>query len=741
MLLIPMLLFCFVSFGADPLSVVADTTITAGTYNEVTVGENAELTVTGDLTVNDTLVVYGQLIVQGNLSIGNKGVLITHDEATVVIFKSASLSNKSKLSLSSYFIVLENLTKQGDEKDKHVDADVEDASIYVFGAIDGFGEVLTKCPEDQYDGVTEDELNPCDAGGFEDFVKNVDPDDLPDGVYDQIVFDCDVSYSLTIEGSAYRVLVKVKPTEIVISQDDCPYGYGYQIEFVYSVLVEGTMSDADKLTYLNGYLKCDENESYFSLPIVTSSGVVLSNNQYRNHSDCDIVSPSSLCSDLRFEYGAQNTDHQVILSPGEDNIPPKITCPPQSEIDCYNNLPVISTIQQFEAAGGHVTDNCSSNDELSLVWDQEDDEIHQAEGENACYVTRKFIITDASGNSSSCEQVIVITDNTAPTLDDILDGGTLAAYAIDFPDCQVEIPFPNVTETCSSVSYLVTDKDGNVNPNYGFDAATNKVLGSFSASTTIKWTITDDCGHSVSAYQDVIVKTPEITYDGFALASLPVGLGSGVQPIQTSTHTYKVDGATDSDGYTYNWSITNKNETVNYTGYEFSLTFNATDYTVDQAYTISVTKLGASCSATATKTVTVRENTYLIDIDGEEQCHNVVESKGLSWKIDFGIDASVINPTFDYQIIGPWSGAGVVRQGSYPVQSGDPTDVFFSANGTTAVDLTWEIPGGENPNKERIYQLVISNASGDYYITEKSSGDKTGDSQVNFQPEPEITID
>lgn len=145
-----------------------------------------------DLTINNTLYVEGTLIVYGSLYSGNNSELIAVSGSSIFIFGDANLANQVSLDLSSYFVVKGDLNKDGSHNKGTLS--IADARIYVFGSVnvptDNKSEPwqnFSVCPTGRYDGTTATTGDECDAGQLDDFTGNVDPDDLPDGVYEEIV--------------------------------------------------------------------------------------------------------------------------------------------------------------------------------------------------------------------------------------------------------------------------------------------------------------------------------------------------------------------------------------------------------------------------------------------------------------------------------------------------------------------------------------------------------------------------
>lgn len=105
----------------------------------------------------------------------------------------------------------------------------------------------------------------------------------------------------------------------------------------------------------------------------------------------------------------------------------------QLTVSCPSKIPAKATdYSSFVALGGVASDNCS---EVTVSWVS--DIISNQTCSNRYTVTRTYLATDAQGNSSTCEQIITVNDQTAPviqttpgSLDDILECSDTTAIAL-----------------------------------------------------------------------------------------------------------------------------------------------------------------------------------------------------------------------------------------------------------------------------------------------------------------------
>lgn len=161
------------------LTINSTYTLDAGTTLEV-----------NNLTINGTgkLIVEGTLIVHGNFTMNFSGNKISEFEmktnSLVLVKGNVHLTNKVSLNLSSYFIVMGNLTKDGAAQQGTIV--INDASIYVFGTIDN-NSGLVLC--DEYDGLTQTNSDDCHAGTETSFEENADDGIIPPYIV-ELIYEC-----------------------------------------------------------------------------------------------------------------------------------------------------------------------------------------------------------------------------------------------------------------------------------------------------------------------------------------------------------------------------------------------------------------------------------------------------------------------------------------------------------------------------------------------------------------------
>ena len=178
--------------------------------------------------------------------------------------------------------------------------------------------------------------------------------------------------------------------------------------------------------------------------------------------------------------GNISTCNQIITV--DDSTPPVVSCPNDVTIACTDSTDPTDT--GFATA----SDNCDNNPSVTY-----EDSAVTGNCADEMIIERTWTATDACGNTSSCVQMISITDDVAPLItcpadititctDSSMPENTGEATASDNCDDAPDIAFSDVT--------------------IGGDCPTLLVI-------TRTWTATDACGNSSSCVQTIVVTDEE----------------------------------------------------------------------------------------------------------------------------------------------------------------------------------------------------------------------------------------
>ncbi len=164
----------------------------------------------------------------------------------------------------------------------------------------------------------------------------------------------------------------------------------------------------------------------------------------------------------------------------EDESPPGIVCPDDITLDCDSSTdPAMTGLAT-------ATDDCDSNPIVTYT-----DVTITNEGCISGYkVTRTWTAEDASGNKSSCMQMILLTDQSPPTIicpEDI-------TIACDESTDPVDTGFASATDGCDAMP-VITFSDVTVS---------GPCPHRFTIQRT--WTAMDDCGHMGSCVQVISIE-------------------------------------------------------------------------------------------------------------------------------------------------------------------------------------------------------------------------------------------
>ncbi|MBL7114936.1 MAG: hypothetical protein ISS35_04155 [Kiritimatiellae bacterium] len=173
-----------------------------------------------------------------------------------------------------------------------------------------------------------------------------------------------------------------------------------------------------------------------------------------------------------------------------DNTPPEAACTNDISIECIEDLPpAVTTIDDFRDLIGTATDNCIGD--LTLTSTN-----GPLEG-GACggTITRTYTIRDLCGNSTNCDQVITIADNTPPSI--TCPGPTNVETLAEVPDAATSLEEFEALGGSASDNCL-----GDLSLSVSNSALVGGICGGIITRT---YTVTDPCGNSNSCAQIIAV--------------------------------------------------------------------------------------------------------------------------------------------------------------------------------------------------------------------------------------------
>jgi hypothetical protein len=136
-----------------------------------------------------------------------------------------------------------------------------------------------------------------------------------------------VAQCTIISTCGYTVEVSVTPISIVPSSPSCPWGYNYNVTFNYSITVTGSNTCYNGNIGIQPQIFCNggQNNGYYTINIpaptvgapsasTTYNGTLTTtSNQYRNLSDCNTATPSSLgCNSINITIYGPGISTQTI---------------------------------------------------------------------------------------------------------------------------------------------------------------------------------------------------------------------------------------------------------------------------------------------------------------------------------------------------------------------------------------------------------------------------------------------
>ncbi len=193
----------------------------------------------------------------------------------------------------------------------------------------------------------------------------------------------------------------------------------------------------------------------------------------------------------------------------DDSVPPVITCPANVTIDCAEDTLPPTT------GSATATDNCTGTPTIGFS-----DNIVLGVCPLLETITRTWTASDGCGNSSTCVQIIVVTDDTSPVI-----------------TCPVNVTIECTASTLPPNTGSATATDG-CDPTPLVTFSDVSVGGSCPAERTITrtWIATDDCGNTSTCTQVIVVDdstAPLITCP----ANLTLDCDDSTLPVNTGTAT------------------------------------------------------------------------------------------------------------------------------------------------------------------------------------------------------------
>ncbi|MBL7798333.1 MAG: hypothetical protein JNJ90_17695 [Saprospiraceae bacterium] len=161
----------------------------------------------------------------------------------------------------------------------------------------------------------------------------------------------------------------------------------------------------------------------------------------------------------------------------QDNILPTFTCPPSTTVTCLANVPSVNM------AAVTANDNCGTPTKTHAG-----DVVSNEVCANRKTVTRTYRATDASGNSSTCTQVITVFDYMKPNFTSVPANVTVQCNGIP------AVGVVTATDGCGGAVTVVYDGQ-----------TTSNILCADKYTLTRKWTATDACGNTQTATKRIVV--------------------------------------------------------------------------------------------------------------------------------------------------------------------------------------------------------------------------------------------
>lgn len=266
------------------------------------------------------------------------------------------------------------------------------------------------------------------------------------------------------------------------------------------------------------------------------------------------------------ECGNSATCTQTIIV--FDDVPPSLVCPGTVTVECASQVPAVNIEDVVEES-----DNCEGTPTIAHISDVTTDMTCV----NRFNITRTYIATDECGNSATCTQLIIVSDNTPPTL--TCPAGTTVQCASQVPPVNINDVI-NEADNCNGIPVIT----------HVSDVTTNMTCANrFDITRTYR--ATDECGNSATCTQFISVfdNTPPVIT---CPAGVTVQCANQV-PAPNTTLVTASDNCGGTATITFVSDVTTNMTCVN--RFTLTRTYRATDV--------------CGNSATCTQTITVFDNT------------------------------------------------------------------------------------------------------------------------------------
>lgn len=266
---------------------------------------------------------------------------------------------------------------------------------------------------------------------------------------------------------------------------------------------------------VNGIDSCSAYVSIITPTALTDNcGIQSITNDYNNSDNASDVYPVGATTVIwTLTDSCGNSDTCSIIVTVTDEQFPELTCPNTASAQCESSeVPVYATFAELLADGGSVIENCTIDESSFSV----DADLLIGTGTCIDSFSRVYYISDESGNTISCSQLIIVEDTTNPTFTVPAD---ITIGCNDSTDPATTGNVTNIDDNCGLGNMVPSYTDVIVNGS----CPTNMII-------TRTWVLLDDCDNETSIAQvitiadtdvpDVIVQDVTVYLDATGSASI-----------------------------------------------------------------------------------------------------------------------------------------------------------------------------------------------------------------------------